>query len=241
MSDHEEGESHAYLVPHWMVTFSDMRVVLLCFFVLLVGFSGKGTEESDTPPPPLSGGRGVFGHDEPETKNAFVPPMGSSASSAESNGNDSSSEHDSASNPARRADLSVSTAAVANALPFEQTERGFEVRILCGTLFARGSAAIMPAAERTLATVAEACHNQPHLFRVQAATDEPFAPSAHFPSEESLALQRAAAVCAYLHDRGRTPMAQVAVSAPVARGAGASDRVSQVVITVQRATKKGSP
>ena len=38
----EMGKSHPPLVPHWMVTFSDMRVVLLCFFVLLAGFSGTG-------------------------------------------------------------------------------------------------------------------------------------------------------------------------------------------------------
>ena len=47
------GKSHPPLVPHWMVTFSDMRVVLLCFFVLLAGFS--------EPTRAVTAGRGSLG------------------------------------------------------------------------------------------------------------------------------------------------------------------------------------
>jgi len=55
------GKSHPPLVPHWMVTFSDMRVVLLCFFVLLAGFSGTGKGNYGKGPGSLGGGAGVPG------------------------------------------------------------------------------------------------------------------------------------------------------------------------------------
>src|SRR5208283_3071600 len=53
------GKSHPPLVPHWMVTFSDMRVVLLCFFVLLSGFSGSGKGNYGKGPGDLTGGAGM--------------------------------------------------------------------------------------------------------------------------------------------------------------------------------------
>ena len=55
------GKSHPPLVPHWMVTFSDMRTVLLCFFVLLAGFSGSSKGDYGKGPGSLAGGAGIVG------------------------------------------------------------------------------------------------------------------------------------------------------------------------------------
>ncbi len=137
----EMGKTHPPLVPHWMVTFSDMRVVLLCFFVLLAGFSGTGKGDYGKGPGALGGGAGVSATslmdndsvlEHPDTAGGRVQMSGYESISGEQAG-DLNTVY-------QGLDVRVRASVLSNALQYRLTDKGFEIEILCGTLFEDNSA-----------------------------------------------------------------------------------------------------
>jgi flagellar motor protein MotB len=238
-------KSHPPLVPHWMVTFSDMRVVLLCFFVLLSGFSGSSKGSYGKGPGDLTGGAGVSESSSIETDSVIDHPNTSSGR-VQMNGYESLSENPgNLNNVYQGLDLRVRASVLSNALEYKLTEKGFEIEILCGTLFEDNSADFKDGSEdnRILKVIADACRNLPHQVRVQAYADEMFVPDEIFATEESLALRRASLVCDFLHDKARLPLEQLSVATQVTPHAAAwtPQRRSQVTITVLPISRKNAP
>jgi len=242
----EMGKSHPPLVPHWMVTFSDMRVVLLCFFVLLAGFSGGDKGNYGKGPGGLSGYAGVSETsrvdndsliEHPDTAGGRVQMSGYESVSEQQAGN--------LSTVYQGLDLRVRASVLSNALQYKLTEKGFEIEILCGTLFEDNSAELKGGGKdnRILNVIADACRNLPHQVRVQAYADDLFVPDENFATEESLALKRASVVCDFLHSKARLPMEQLSVATMVLPHAAAwtPDRRSQVTITVLPISRKNAP
>ncbi|MGD1001209.1 MAG: flagellar motor protein MotB [Candidatus Brocadiia bacterium] len=239
------GKSHPPLVPHWMVTFSDMRVVLLCFFVLLAGFSGTGKGTYGKGPGLLGGGAGVAGTSlidndsviaHPDTAGGRVQMSGYETLSGDQTGN--------LNTVYQGLDVRVRASVLSNALQYKLTEKGFEIEVLCGTLFEDNSAELKGGAEdnRILNVIADACRSLPHQVRVQAYADDLFVPDENFGNEESLALKRASVVCNFLHAKARLPMEQLSVATTVLPHAAAwtPDRRSQVTITVLPISRKNA-
>jgi chemotaxis protein MotB len=240
--------SHPPIVPHWMVTFSDMRTVLLCFFVLLAGFSGGGKESLG--PGALSGYAGVSSTSKMDS-DALMERPATSGGDIQMSGFENPSEYDPLNYVYQGLDVRVRTSVISNALHYHLTGKGFEIEILCGRLFEENSSQIKPGAERILNVVAAACRNLPHSIRVRGYADDLFLPDAACPTEEALALARASVVCAFLHDRARLPMEQLSIASSLDAGQPAS-RVSsssrpgggerdQVTITVLPISKRREP
>jgi len=239
------GKSHPPLVPHWMVTFSDMRVVLLCFFVLLAGFSGTGKGNYGKGPGSLGGGAGVSGTsplendsliEHPDTAGGRIQMSGYESLAGDQAGN--------LNTVYQGLDVRVRASVLSNALQYKLTDKGFEIEILCGTLFEDNSAALKGGEEdnRILNVIADACRNLPHQVRVQAYADDLFVPDENFANEESLALKRAAVVCNFLHGKARLPMEHLSVATTVLPHAAAwtPERRSQVTITVLPISRKNA-
>ena len=133
-------------------------------------------------------------------------------------------------------DLRVRESVLSNALQYRLTDKGFEIEILCGTLFEDNSAELKGGSEnnRILTVIADACRNLPHQVRVQAFADDLFVPDERFATEEALALQRASVVCDFLHGKARLPMEHLSIATNVLPHAAAwtPERRSQVTITV---------
>lgn len=234
----EEHESHGPIVPHWMVTFSDMRTVLLCFFVLLVGFSGPEKENRHRAPGSLSGYPGMS--ETSHTDNdSFLPPS-SSSGSTQMAGYESPSAYESLTNVYQGIDVRVRSTVLGNSLQYKMTEKGFEIRVLCGTLFEEQSTEIKDGADNILKVVADACKSLPHQLRVEAFADDLFLASEEFPTEESLALKRAAVVCARLNSQSgiHTERLSIGSNVPVSDAALAPPPKSQVTITVLPVSRK---
>ena len=241
----EMGKSHPPLVPHWMVTFSDMRVVLLCFFVLLAGFSGTGKGTYGKGPGLLGGGAGVAGTSLIDNDSVIEHPD-TAGGRVQMSGYESLSENAGNLNAVYQGlDVRVRASVLSNALQYKLTEKGFEIEILCGTLFEDNSAELKGGDEdnRILNVIADACRNLPHQVRVQAYADDLFVPDENFGNEESLALKRASVVCNFLHAKARLPMEQLSVATTVLPHAAAwtPERRSQVTITVLPISRKNAP
>jgi flagellar motor protein MotB len=238
-------KSHPPLVPHWMVTFSDMRVVLLCFFVLLSGFSGSSKENYSKGPGSLTGYAGVS-ETSTTDKDSIISRPDTAGGRVQMNGYESLSDHaGNLSTVYQGLDVRVRASVLSNALDYKLTEKGFEIEILCGTLFEDNSAELKGGSEdnRILNVIADACRNLPHQVRVQAYADDLFVPDESFANEESLALKRASVVCDFLHSRARLPLEQLSVATRVLPHAAAwtPERRSQVTITVLPISRRNAP
>lgn len=229
---------HQPIVPHWFVTFSDMRVVLLCFFVLLVGFSSTDKENCSRGPGNLSGHPGsatALKSDNDSLLSRY--PM--SGGTVQMSGYEWSSEYEELAYYYKGLDVRVRASVVSNVLQYRLTRQGFEIKIDCGALFQVGESKLASGAPEVLDVIAEAARSLPHAMHVRAAGDPFFTPTDATPTQEMLGLRRATVVCRYLSDKGRIPMDQWAIGAAVASNDSPASALSgQVTITVLPLTRK---
>jgi chemotaxis protein MotB len=230
--------THPPIVPHWMVTFSDMRTVLLCFFVLLAGFSGTGKHDSRGPGS-LTGYAGISSTSQTDN-DSFLDHPATAGGDIQLSGYETVSENDPLNYVYQGLDVRVRASVLSNALQYRLTGKGFEIEILCGTLFEENSSEIKPGAERILNVVADACRHLPHSIRVQAYADDFFPREGAAATEEALRLSRASVVCAFLHDKAKLPVEQLSIASPLqgGRSAFSLSARSQVTITVLPPSKR---
>lgn len=229
---------HQPIVPHWFVTFSDMRVVLLCFFVLLVGFSSSDKENCSRGPGNLSGHPGTAAALRSDNDSLLSRyPM--SGGTVQMSGYEYPSEYDQLAYYYKGLDVRVRSSVVSNVLHYRLTRQGFEIKIDCGALFESGETRLVEGGPAVLNVIAEATRNLPHAMHVRAAGDPFFTPTDVIPSQEVLGLRRATVVCRYLSDKAHIPMDQWAVGSTVASNdAQGAVPPGQVTITVLPLTRK---
>lgn len=184
------------IVPLWMVTFSDTMGLLVCFFVMIIGFSATEQEDLSQAPGALTGYSGT-NESERFDKDSLIPPS-APASQIHMSGYESAPEYEKLSYVRQEFDARVRVSAAANVLDHRLTENGFEIDIRAGGLFERDSARLIPAAEDVLKVIGEACRGLPHGVRVHAYADDLFIPNEEFNSAEDLAMRRSAALCSRL-------------------------------------------
>ena len=220
-------------IPHWMVTFSDMRVLLLCFFIMIIGFSSAAKEDGDPAPGALSGQTQVSLGGQMESDSLLVrAPM--TAGQVQLSGYDSTPEYGELNYVYQGLDIRNRASAAGNALQYKLTEKGFEIDIQAGTLFEEGAFEVSPAAFGILDLIGDAVRQVPHPLRVQACADELFVPTESCASEEQMALRRAAVVCRYLQQKGRVSVERLSLATEIRAGQtrADADRRSQVSIVV---------
>lgn len=217
-----------------MVTFSDTMGLLVCFFVMLIGFSATEKEERSRAPGMLSGYPGVMeagnlGND------SMMPPQDFSGGQLHLSGYETMPDYDPLSYVREGFEARVRATAVANALKFQLTRQGFEIRIMAGQLFERDSIAFSSRGDEVLAVIARACRHLPHRLYVKAYADDLFVPNETAGSAEDLAFKRSAAVCERLRTSCSLPADQLATAIDLVDDAALPTAGRpQVVITILR-------
>jgi chemotaxis protein MotB len=180
--------SHGSHGPNrWMISYADMVTLLLGLFLLLFAVSQKNNQELSAALDALA------------AKLALKPPAVLAIDSALS---------ESAAGEPLQAPLPESSsspaldAALAEALPGQavevsRQERGTVISLSDNILFAPGSDALAPAAQRTLDTLAQALRAQNRPIRVEGHTDNTPIRTARFPSNWELSTARATAIVRY--------------------------------------------
>jgi flagellar motor protein MotB len=221
-----------------MVTFSDTTGLLVCFFVMLIGFSATEKEDRSRAPGMLSGYPGIT-NTERIGDDSLLPPQDFVGGQVQLSGYSSIPDYDPLSYVREGFELRVRATVVANALNHQLTKNGFEIRILAGQLFERDSVVVSARGNEVLTVIANACRHLPHQMRVKAYADDLFIPNESAGSAEELAFMRAAAVCERLRTACSIPAAQLATALDLMEEASlpAVER-EQVVITILRPEAK---
>lgn len=227
-------------VPLWMVTFSDTMGLLVCFFVMLIGFSAMEKEDRSRAPGMLSGYAGIaeksrLGDD------SLLPPYDLTGGQVHISGYSSIPDYDPLSYVSQGFETQVRASVVANAFKYQLTKQGFEIRILAGEIFERDRAEFTAGGKDVLAVIARACRNLPHQIRVKAYADDLFIPNEGAGSAEELAFLRAAAMCEQLRTNCNIPVNQLSTVMDFVKHSSlaVSDK-GQVVVTVLRPEEKNS-
>lgn len=221
-------------VPLWMVTFSDTTGLLVCFFVMIIGFSAMEKEDREGAPGSLVGfpNAGI-------NNDSLVSVSDAVAGQIQTSGYETSPDYDPLSYVRERLEYHAKATAVMNAFQPRLTEQGFEINIQPGEIFERDSAVLMPGANRILDILAECTRDIPHLMRIEAFADDLFVASEEFRSPEELATRRSAVVCRYLQMRGKVSAGRLMAAAGMAElGQHPAQARGQVTVTVLPAPKR---
>ncbi len=230
-------ESSGPGVPAWMLTYADTVTLLMTFFVMLMSFSTFDKEKFAKIRGSLVGHLGIVG-EERLSRDSLLPRRHMDASRVHLRGYENPPNYDPLSYLQESFEILVREKSLANLLDYKLTEQGFEIHLLTGTLFKEGSAQLKSGAESVLNRIGETCARLPHNLRVTAHADI-FYPEEYARPQE-LAVDRAAAVCGYLHTRSSIAAERLSVAAPVS---GEDPRVlqgkaSQVRIVVLRPSRR---
>jgi len=232
-------ESSGPDVPAWMLTYADTVTLLMTFFVMLMSFSTFEEGDFAKLRGSLIGHLGITDNDT-LGKDSLLTRRNMDASRIYARGYENPPEYDPLSYVEEGFQLLVKDTSVASVLQYRLTEKGFEIHILPGALFPLGSARITDQGRRVLDLVARACKYLPQNLRVTGHSDLFYVEAYSRPQD--LALDRAAAVCAYLHHAG-IAAARLSLAAPVGEenhlapdAAGA-----QVDIVVLRPSRRPTP
>ncbi|MFN3596100.1 MAG: flagellar motor protein MotB [Rubricoccaceae bacterium] len=177
--------------PFWMATFSDMVTLLLAFFVMLVAMSEVEVKKFEDALSYFRGQTGML------KSPAMVPMMRPGTPTPPATAAETA-----AANEARYEELleRLREAGVETQVQVDLTPGGLHLTIADSVMFASGEATLLPAAERTLALVAEVIARDVQSVAVEGHTDDRPIATSRYPSNWELSAARAAAVVRFLLD-----------------------------------------
>jgi len=226
-------------IPTWFLTYADTVTLLMTFFVMLMSFSTLSEEKFEKVKGSLMAHLGMVGQRRMSKDSLLLRRMlASSRMFVE--GYENPPEYDPIGQVERDFKVRIHTTSLANVLNYKVTRQGFEIHILAGALFEEGTAEFKSKASRVLNLVGAACRHLPHSLRVLGRSDAFFFPSRRAETAEELALERAEAVCGYLHERGGIAVTRLSTAAEVGTGAAArrAGENEQIMIVVLRPTRR---
>ncbi len=183
----EKEEPEELSAPFWMVTFSDMVTLMLCFFVLILSFSTIELEKFKGAVESLKGALGVFsGHESPQTqKNMRVEKVEVP---------DDATIYQKAMEMEKR----IQDLQLQDEVKVEVTGSGMLVRLGENVLFDAGTADLKPRAFPILSAISEAMRGEKQEVYVEGHTDNVPIHTRKFPSNWELSSARALSVVKYL-------------------------------------------
>lgn len=174
-------ESDEPTAPFWMATFSDMVTLLLAFFVMLVAMSEVEVQKFEEALSYFHGHTGML-------KNEMALVAGPTTPATLEN--EAVQQADRFEELLERLD----EAGLLDAVEVALTENGIHLTMLDSVMFASGTAALLPSAERVLSAVAGVLDAEIQSVVVEGHTDSVPIQTATFPSNWELSTGRAAAV-----------------------------------------------
>lgn len=172
--------------PLWMTTYSDMVTLLLCFFVMLYGFSNVDTEKFQGFITSFRGGLGVLDGGINVSQKSGVASTSSIVALEQLRAiEETLSEF-------------IAQEGLAGAVTLEEEERGLIVRFADQVFFDLGKADLKPEAKEVLRRLAPLLKDLPNPIRIEGHTDNLPINNARFPSNWELSTYRATSVIRYL-------------------------------------------
>ncbi|QAR32386.1 flagellar motor protein MotB [Geovibrio thiophilus] len=181
--------------PKWMTTFTDMNMLLLTFFVLLVSMStldkkkileSLGSFQGSSGL--LSGSRNEVSAQNIMTRINVIDQTGSSNAQTAETLRDY-----------------VKSANLSDVVSVIETKKGVSIRVLDSLLFAPGSADVQGEAIPFLRKVGTVIVDSPYYTHVEGHTDDTPSRSARFPSNWELSTARSVSVVRFLITEGVNP------------------------------------
>lgn len=189
MARQRKQEEPSRGAPEWMVTYSDMVTLLLCFFILLFSFSSVDAEKFRSIMSSFQGGTGVLNGstslDIPNSVTNYEEDIEDELEKLK----DYLEEYADSLNIGREMTLKVE-------------ERGLVIRFMDNVLFDSGSADLKPGSKEILKSIVEILNREEFVSRhikVEGHTDsDPILNSSRFPTNWELSSARATNVLRYL-------------------------------------------
>ena len=195
----ELGEENDVLrrpgAPRWMVTFGDMMMLLLSFFVLLLSYATMDVHKFQML---LKSIRVGFGQMSSTSVVAPVIPNFGDAERVRSKTDDTDIYL------AMRLEQLIDARDLSSVVEVTREEAGVLIRVRGEVMFESGSVALLDASRSFLDGFADLLVAFPHFVLVRGHTDlAPLSPDGAYPSNWELSSARSSSVVRYLTPRGR--------------------------------------
>lgn len=171
--------------PFWMATFSDMVTLLLAFFVMLVAMSEVEVKKFEEALSYFHGHTGMLQNEMALVAGPTTP---------------ATAENQAVQQAERYEELleRLEEAGLSDAVEVSLTTEGVHLTMLDSVMFASGTSALLPDAERVLAALAAVVAPDVQSVSVEGHTDSVPIQTATYPSNWELSTARAASVVRFL-------------------------------------------
>jgi chemotaxis protein MotB len=190
----EEEPKNEYGSPAWVITFSDMVTLMLCFFILLLSFANTDSESFRSAAGSV---RQAFGAARPA-----APRPAGAESSVEPPAMPAAPSVAKAPATLERVRAYLSQRGLSDAVDVIESPRGVVLRAKDRVLFATADADLNPAGLAVLDTVKALALGFEGRLAIEGHSDDRPMQSARFPSNWELSSARAGAVLRYLLEQG---------------------------------------
>ena len=181
--------------PKWMTTFTDMNMLLLTFFVLLVSMSTLDKKKILESFGSFQGSSGIL-HGSPNEVSA--QNIMTRINVVEQTGSANAKTVETLREYVKSSNLSEVVSVI-------ETKKGVSIRVLDSLLFAPGQSEVQSDAVPFLNKVSTVIIDSPYYVHVEGHTDDTPIRSARFPSNWELSTARAVSVVRYLIKEGINP------------------------------------
>jgi len=193
--------------PDWMVTYSDMVTLVLCFFVLLFSYSSIDEAKFGDAMISLREAFGVL-----LSGRALVPQDVTPLTAEELAGLIKLRDMEQINKVQEMIDQRIQEANLAGTVELIRGQRGLTIRFADRVLFDSGQADLKPAGITALQVVGDAIRGLPNDIRVEGHTDSIPINTRDFPSNWELSTRRATNVVRYLVEGLSLPAQQLSAA-----------------------------
>lgn len=182
--------------PKWMTTFTDMNMLLLTFFILLLSMATMDKQKIRQALGSLSGALGVL-HGGTQTE------IGKEQIISKLNLQQQENQVQQQAMAGMRNYIESSN--LAKMISVVKTDKGISVRIMDTVLFKPGSAVLLPEARPIMEKLAVVIQDAPFDVMVEGHTDDIPIKTAEFPTNWELSTARAVTVLKFMQEQGVKP------------------------------------
>jgi len=207
MARRQQEESSRPGIAAWWLTYADVITLMMTFFVLLMTFQTVDTRKFQDLAGAMRSMLGAFKCK--HIGNSDVRPSQLRAGQQEMGGVEAAPSYDELKDVEADFRICLDSVGLAEMVDFSLVERGVLVQVRPELLFEAGEARLKDQDTPVLNALAASIRKLPHPVRVIGHGDRFFLPSQQFPTNPTLALARAGAVCEYLSKRCKMPAARL--------------------------------
>jgi chemotaxis protein MotB len=192
MGKHDLAEEPPQSAPEWIVTFTDMISLLVTFFIMLMSFSTMEPANKAVIQSAFGEMKGGVLRNEKGTTAVDEPPNDRQTAVSPLRGADRAHSRPPEELPENLEAMGQKLTEEHLQVDVEAAPDGLAIRFDESAGFAPGVAEVNDELRRSLVELARVLAHYSHLLVIEGHTDDAFSPTPDFPTQEALALARAA-------------------------------------------------